>query len=200
WLNALRFASTFTTQWNGPFARGLESFRRKFWNESCQWLNDVVDVDHQPGRVDATLRPNQLLALGGLPLALVAGDQAKAVLAATEKHLLTPMGLRTLPPTTPGYRSRYEGNPVDRDSAYHQGTVWPWLIGPFVEAWLTVHGRTAVNAHEARQRFITPMVEHLAATGIGHISEIADANAPHTPRGCPFQAWSLGEFLRVDAE
>jgi len=86
----------------------------------------------------------------------------------------------------------------ERDGSYHQGTVWPWLIGPFVEAWVRVHGGSADTKREARQRFLAPIFEHLDSAGLGHVSEIADAEPPHTPRGCPFQAWSLAELLRLD--
>ena len=89
---------------------------------------------------------------------------------------------------------------MSRDGAYHQGTVWPWLLGPFVEAWVRVRGGTASVHAEARDRFLTPIVEHLDRAGVGHVSEIADADAPHDPRGCPFQAWSVGEALRLDLE
>jgi glycogen debranching enzyme len=85
----------------------------------------------------------------------------------------------------------------ERDGAYHQGTVWPWLIGPFVEAWVRVHDSTAAAKETARKRFLTPLLQHLEDAGLGHISEIADAEPPHTPRGCPFQAWSVGEALRL---
>jgi glycogen debranching enzyme len=87
---------------------------------------------------------------------------------------------------------------IERDGSYHQGTVWPWLIGPFVEAWLRVRGEDAAAAGEARERFLRPLHAHLLEAGLGHVSEIADAEAPHTPRGCPFQAWSLGELLRLE--
>ena len=89
------------------------------------------------------------------------------------------------------------GDPRSRDGAYHQGTVWPWLLGPFVEAWVRVRGGTAEAKREARTRFLAPLEHHLDAAGLGHVSEIADADAPHTPRGCPFQAWSMGELLRL---
>ena len=114
-----------------------------------------------------------------------------------ERRLLTPLGLRSLAPGEPGYRPHYGGGVWERDSAYHQGTVWPWLIGPFVEAWLRVRGDTAEAKREADARFLAPLREHLGVAGLGHISEIADAEPPHRPGGCPFQAWSLGEFLRV---
>ena len=98
----------------------------------------------------------------------------------------------------PRYAGRYEGSPEARDRAYHQGTVWPWLIGPFVEAWVRVHGGNAAAKKKARARFLPPLYEHLNHAGLGHVSEICDADPPHIPRGCPFQAWSLGELLRLE--
>ncbi len=94
--------------------------------------------------------------------------------------------------------ARYQGGGRERDGAYHQGTVWLWLIGPFVEAWLRVRGNTTQAKREARARFLTPLMKHLQHGGLGHVSEITDAEPPFTPRGCPFQAWSLGELLRLD--
>ena len=115
------------------------------------------------------------------------------------KHSIwTPLGLRSLAPEEPGYTPKYEGGVTDRDGVYHQGTVWPWLMGPFVEAWVRVRGSTPEAKQEARQRFLAPLLEHLNNTGLGHVSEIADGSPPHTPRGCPFQAWSLAELLRLD--
>src|SRR5262249_44002599 len=151
---------------------------------------DVVDVDGEPGRVDPSLRPNQIFAIGGLPTPLLAGDRSAQVLASVEGALLTPMGLRSLASTEPGFAARYEGGPRERDAAYHQGTVWPWLLGAFVDGWLRVHGNTADTRATARQRFLDPLIAHLDQTGLGHVSEIADGTAPFTPRGCPFQAWS----------
>ena len=94
----------------------------------------------------------------------------------------------------------YAGDVPARDGAYHQGTVWPWLLGPFVEAWVRVRGNSVEARHEARRSFLEPLLAHLNEAGLGHISEIADADAPHTPRGCPFQAWSIGEALRLQLE
>jgi glycogen debranching enzyme len=108
--------------------------------------------------------------------------------------------LRSLAPRDPSFVSRYEGGPSQRDASYHQGTVWPWLIGPFVEAWVRTHGNTASARVLARKRFLDPMGAHLQRAGVSHVSEIADADAPFTPRGCPFQAWSLGEYLRLDRQ
>jgi glycogen debranching enzyme len=115
-----------------------------------------------------------------------------------ERRLLTPLGLRSLAPGEPGYRGHYEGGVLERDGAYHQGTVWPWLMGPFVEAWVRVRGGLVEAKREARDRFITPLLRHLDQAGLGHVSEIADGDPPHTPRGCPFQAWSVGELLRLE--
>jgi glycogen debranching enzyme len=161
-------------------------------------LYDVVDVDHQPGTADASLRPNQIFAAGGLPIALVEGETARRVVEAVETRLWTPLGLRSLAPGSPGYAPRYEGDVRQRDSAYHQGTVWSWLLGPFVEAWVRVRGDTLEARREARARFLVPLLEHLDEAGLGHLPEIADGDPPHTPRGCLFQAWSLGEALRLD--
>jgi glycogen debranching enzyme len=157
----------------------------------------VVDVDHVPGRTDAAVRPNQILAVGGLPYQALVEPYATRVVEAVERQLLTPLGLRSLAPGEPGYRAHYSGGVSERDSAYHQGTVWPWLMGPFVEAWLRVRGSTPGAKREADTRFLAPLRAHLDVAGLGHISEIADAEPPHRPAGCPFQAWSLGEFLRA---
>ena len=131
--------------------------------------------------------------------ALVSGRRARRIVAAVETELLTPAGLRSLTPQHSSYVPCYSGAPAIRDAAYHQGTVWPWLFGPFVEAWVRAHGDCAGTRARARKRFLEPFMEwHLGATGRSHIAEIADAEAPFTSRGCPFQAWSLGECLRLD--
>jgi predicted glycogen debranching enzyme len=198
WLNALRLAGGSSAQHRATFRRGMEAFHRRFWNESGGYLHDVVDVDHRAGADDATFRPNQILAVGGLPLQLLDGELARRIVDAVEERLLTPLGLRSLARDDPAYMPRAEGGVHERDSAYHQGTVWPWLIGPFAEAWVRVRGSTAAAKREARERFLAPLLTHLDAAGLGHISEIADGDPPHTPRGCPFQAWSVGEALRLD--
>jgi glycogen debranching enzyme len=108
------------------------------------------------------------------------------------------MGLRTLAPDDPAYVPYYHGGVQERDAAYHQGTAWPWLMGPFVEAWVRVRGATTAAKREARERFLAPLLPQLDDAGLGHISEIADGDPPFTPRGCPFQAWSVGEALRLD--
>ena len=158
----------------------------------------MVDVDHIAGKIDRTFRPNQIFAIGGLPFQLIEGPRARRIVDAVEERLLTPIGLRSLAPGEPGYNPRYGGDGRERDSAYHQGTVWPWLMGPFIEAWVRVRGETAAAKAEARARFLKPLLAHLDAAGIGHLPEIADAEPPHTPRGCPFQAWSVAEALRIE--
>jgi predicted glycogen debranching enzyme len=198
WLNALAFAVQVDPQWQKPLEQGLRSFRERFWNPERNYLFDVVDVNHQSGLNDPALRPNQIFAIGGLPLAIIDGPRALKVVDEVEQHLWTPAGLRSLAPAEPGYAGRYEGGVHQRDGSYHQGTVWPWLIGPFVEAWLRTHGNDAQARKEARTRFLDPVLAGLGTAGLEHISEIADGDLPHTPRGCPFQAWSVGEALRLD--
>jgi glycogen debranching enzyme len=112
------------------------------------------------------------------------------------RDLLTPFGLRTLAPGAAGYRPRYEGNPVSRDSAYHQGTVWPWLLGPYVTAYLNAHGRTPATCAHARS-LLDAIEAHLEDSCLGQVSEVLDADAPHRPGGAPAQAWSVAELLRV---
>lgn len=198
WLNVLKIASQFAPQWEVIFERGLKSFRDKFWNKTAGCLYDVIDVNHRSGEVDAAFRPNQIFAVGGLPFQLLDGARAERIVSLVEERLWTPLGLRSLAPGEAGYAAHYSGGVLQRDGAYHQGTVWPWLIGPFVEAWVRARGGTNEAKRTARERFLTPIVAHLDAAGLGHISEIADATAPHTPRGCSFQAWSVGETLRLD--
>ncbi|MGF6753175.1 putative glycogen debranching enzyme [Paraburkholderia sp. GAS42] len=198
WINALRIASTWNTQWEDLASRASESFNARFIDASTGALFDVVDVDHVAGTVDRSLRPNQIFAVGGLPFALLEGAPARAVVEQVQTHLLTPIGLRTLAPSDQAYRGHYAGGPLQRDGAYHQGTVWPWLLGPFVEAWLRVHGMNGVSRAEAHAGFLAPLHAHLDHAGLDHVSEVADGDAPHTPGGTPFQAWSLGELLRLE--
>lgn len=201
WLNSLRIAEQWLPgagPWSAMRRQGQQAFIARFWNEVRGYLADVVDVDHEPGRVDGTMRPNQILAVGGLPFALLDGALAQRVVEAVERELLTPLGLRTLSRGDPNYRPRYRGGVWERDGSYHQGTAWPWLMGPFVEAWLRVNGNTSEMRLAARHRFLQPLLEHLKTAGLGHVSEIADADPPHAPQGCPFQAWSVGELLRLD--
>lgn len=200
WLNALWIGALWTgarqhAKWNTMLRTGLAAFRERFWNADG-YLHDVVDVDHQPRQVDSAFRPNQVFAVGGLPLQILHGDEAHSVVRQVQERLLTPLGLRTLDPAAPQYCPVYSGGVRERDGAYHQGTVWPWLIGPFVEAMLRVGGDSS-SSRAAAGKLLQPLNQHLQAAGLGHISEIADGAEPHHPRGCPFQAWSLGEYLRV---
>ncbi|MFO1413123.1 MAG: amylo-alpha-1,6-glucosidase [Burkholderiales bacterium] len=194
WYNALRLAG------GGHAAtaeRAARAFAARFVRADRLGLHDVVDVDHVAGTVDASVRPNQVFAVGGLPFALLDGEAARAVVDVVARELVTPAGLRTLAAGDARYRGRYEGDGAQRDAAYHQGTAWPWLTGPFVDAWLRVHGDDAATRAQARARFVAPLVAALAERGRGHLSEIADGDAPHAWRGCPFQAWSLGELIRA---
>lgn len=197
WINALQISST---RWEPRYSRieamARASFAGRFPNPAGG-LFDVVDVDHVPGTHDASLRPNQILVVGGLPFPLLSGEAAKSVVDAVEAELLTPLGLRTLSPDDPAYVGHYGGDARRRDGAYHQGTVWPWLLGPFVDAWLSVRGRSEAALTEGRLRFLPPLERHLGEAGLGHVSEVADGDAPHRPGGCPFQAWSLGEYIRI---
>jgi len=193
WLNALAIAGRREPRWQELFARGHAAFAARFWDPARGYLADVVDCEHVAGAIDASLRPNQLFAIGGLPLQLVDGDIARAVVDTCERELWTPAGPRSLAPRDSKYRGRYAGGVDARDRAYHQGTVWPWLAGAFVDAWLRVYGDRAA-AHE---RFIAPLVEHLDVAGLGHLAEVYDGDPPHRPGGCPFQAWSVAELLRI---
>ena len=202
WVNALRLAGAIfeRPEWLALAERAGQSFAQRFWNEARGCLYDVVDDGHRRGENDASLRPNQILAVGGLPHALLDGDRARRVVDVVEARLWTPLGLRSLAPGEPGYAARYEGGPEQRDAVYHQGTAWAWLLGPFVEAWLRVRGDAPAWKHAARARFVAPLLAHLGQAGLGHVSEIADAEPPFTPRGAPFQAWSLGELLRLERQ
>ncbi len=200
WLNALHAvgAPVPASRWHDLFETGLISFQRRFYDDLRGSLLDVADCDHVSGKDDDSFRPNQIFAVGGLPFSLLAPHEAVLVVAAVEEKLLTPYGLRTLAPGSTGYQPRYEGGAAERDGAYHQGTVWPWLLGPFVEAWVRVRGDTAEAIAEARRRFLDPLLTHIHDAGLGHLPEIADAESPRRPAGCPFQAWSVGEALRLD--
>jgi predicted glycogen debranching enzyme len=198
WYNALRILEGLALDFYDPVTRlrsaemadwALRHFEPLFWNYGTDCLFDCVDG----GNRDAAIRPNQVLA-ASLRHPLLTGDRAARMIAVVERELLTPMGLRTLSPRDPRYRAVYEGTPAERDSAYHQGTVWPWLIGPFIDAYLRVHERSAGAVAQAAA-WLEPLREHLEREG--QICEIADAEAPHRPRGCPAQAWSVAEFARA---
>jgi predicted glycogen debranching enzyme len=199
WINALEICGRrWSAHWAAAATRARIAFNARFPNPAGG-LFDVVDDNHIPGAVDASVRPNQIFAVGGLPFSVLSGGVAQDVVQLVESKLLVPLGLRSLSPDDPSYQGRYRGGPAARDGAYHQGTAWPWLLGAFVDAWLAVRGRTAAAKAEAASRFLPALKAHLDVAGLGHISEIVDGDAPHTPRGCPFQAWSLGEFIRIEA-
>jgi predicted glycogen debranching enzyme len=171
-----------------------ESFNRLFWNEKENCLYDVVD----DGLPDASIRPNQIFAVS-LPYTMLSPERAGAVVDKVREHLLTPFGLRTLAPTDPQYRGRYTGSQWERDGAYHQGTVWPWLLGPFIKAYVKVNGASAAARKQA-SAWLLPMQGHLSDAGLGQISEVFDGDAPHRPGGCIAQAWSVAEILRAHVE
>ena len=200
WLNALRMSSRFEEKWSVAFRRGLAAFTSRFWNAHGGYLFDVVDVDHEPGTTSGEFRPNQLFAVGGLPEAVVPSSLAEQILAAAEERLWTPCGPRTLSPNHPDYRGECVGGVWERDSAYHQGTVWPWLAGAFIEGWVRIRGGSIEAKREARQRYFEPLMAQTEVLGIGHLPELADGDPPQRPRGCPFQAWSVGEALRLSLE
>jgi predicted glycogen debranching enzyme len=172
-----------------------ESFNRRFWYADGGYLYDVVDGEGNDGagpRDDASLRPNQLLAIS-LPHPVLEPQRWGTVLDVVAKKLATPFGLRSLAPGHPDYKPRYDGDLRARDAAYHQGTVWGWLVGPFVDAWLKVHPADTAGA----ARLLGGLEEQLSKSCIGTISEICDAEAPFAPRGCMAQAWSVAEALRA---
>jgi predicted glycogen debranching enzyme len=170
------------------------SFNRLFWNEKQGCLYDVTNG----APPDPSIRPNQIFAVS-LPHVMLTEERAKAVVEKVREHLLTPYGLRSLTPSDAQYRGRYTGGPVDRDGAYHQGTVWPWLMGPFITAYVKVNGGSE-SARRQAAAWLAPLRDHLADGGLGHISEILDGDAPQRPCGCIAQAWSVAEVLRTYIE
>jgi predicted glycogen debranching enzyme len=197
WLNALHITLNLAKQTRDTtgkrlcadlLTRGTASFA-KFWNEPAGHLFDVIDVDGGTS-VDSSLRPNQILAVS-LPYSALNAAQMKAVVTVCARELLTSYGLRSLSASDPGYRRSYQGDPRSRDGAYHQGTVWTWLLGAFSEAHFRVYGDA-----RAAQAFLEPVRFHLRDACLGSVSEIFDGDAPHTPRGCFAQAWSVAEILR----
>lgn len=194
WYNALRAMAEFARRLRKPadeyaaLAARAESGFARFWNDAA---NHCVDVLDGPDGADATLRPNQLLAVS-LPASPLTAVQQRAVVDACARRLVTSHGLRTLAPGHPDYRPCYGGGVHERDAAYHQGTVWGWLLGPFVLAHLRVYGDPA----RARS-FLEPMADHLAARGLGTLGEIFDGDPPFRPGGCIAQAWTVAEVLRA---
>ena len=203
WYNALCIMEDFAGKFGNEAARkgyrhmaavAQWSFNRLFWNEKLGCLYDVVNG----GPPDPSIRPNQIFAVS-LPHSVLPLDRAGSVVEKVKEHLLTPFGLRTLAPSDPLYRGHYTGGPQERDGAYHQGTVWPWLLGPFITAYMKVNGRSEVARRQA-QAWLSPLESHLAEAGLGHVSEIFEGDAPHRPCGCIAQAWSVAEILRVYSE
>jgi predicted glycogen debranching enzyme len=199
WFNALKLVESWLREMGNADGaqryadhaeRARESFNKRFWFEEGGYLYDVVDVDGGTA-TDSACRPNQLFAIS---LDYPVLDQARwqSVVAVAERDLLTPVGLRSLSPKHPDYKPIYGGDLRSRDGAYHQGTVWAWLIGPFIDAWLKVHPRDKATARKFLGRFPESMNEN----GIGTISEVFDAREPHTAGGCIAQAWSVAEVLR----
>ena len=197
WYNALKLVEGFAAlagkgETAARFAehsrRARESFQRRFWYEAGQYLYDVVDGE---GGDDSALRPNQVLAIS-LRHPVLEPERWARVVAVVEKELLTPVGLRSLAPSHPDYKAKYFGDLRARDMAYHQGTVWAWLIGPFIDAWLRVHP----GKEDEARRFLEGFNNHLSESCIGSISEIFDGDPPFVPRGCIAQAWSVAEVLR----
>jgi predicted glycogen debranching enzyme len=170
------------------------SFNRLFWNDAAGCLYDVVHGD----RRDGAIRPNQIFAVS-LPYSMLPPERARGVVDVVASQLLTPYGLRSLTPDDPQYRGHCEGDPSSRDAAYHQGTVWAWLMGPFITAYLNVYGRS-IEARRQAATWLSAYDTHLHDAGLGQISEIFDGDAPHQPRGCIAQAWSVAELLRAAVE
>ena len=207
WYNALRL----TAEWleivrdrNGDHSRLVEqadlayaSFQKRFWNAEVNCLYDVVDSpEEKDGQLvnlqnDSSIRPNQVIALA-LKYPVLAEEKWKAVLEVVKTELLTPVGLRSLSRRDKNYKAKYDGDLWARDAAYHQGTVWAWLIGPFCNAWR----RTYPDDTSSLQSFLRGFEQHLDEDGVGTISEIFDAEPPFIPRGCMAQAWSVAEVLR----
>ncbi|MEA2237245.1 MAG: hypothetical protein QOC81_1969 [Thermoanaerobaculia bacterium] len=201
WFNALMILSGLEQRWGfAEAARTLAvdaervrvRFREVFWNGETDALYDVVRGDEK----DASIRPNQIFAIS-LPHPLLEGSDAEDVLRSVERHLLTPVGLRSLSPEDRRFIGIYTGGPRERDAAYHQGTVWSWLLGPYITALVRVHGAAGIAEG---QRILREFAPHLEETCIGTISEIFDGTAPHAPRGCAAQAWSVGEVMRAAVE
>jgi predicted glycogen debranching enzyme len=167
-----------------------ESFLKMFWDDKTGCLADYVNDEEG---TNTFVRPNMLIAVS-LPFTMLEIDQMKKVLEIADKELLTPRGLRTLSPRNPKYKGVYSGVQEERDNAYHQGTVWPWLLGPFCEGWLKVFGKQGVNKV---RKLIYGMEEVMSEHGVSTISEIYDGDPPHSPRGSISQAWSVGEVLRI---
>ena len=179
----------FVKKWGSIPELVEKSFTERFWNKKQEYLYDLVLEDE----VDSSVRPNQIFAVS-LPFSPLTDDQKERVLAKVEKELLTSKGLRTLSPKNPNYKGRYFGNQAERDSAYHQGTVWPWLLGHFIEGHIKVHGKNALSLAE---KIINNFKEEMTEYGLCSIGEIYDGDPPFYPKGAISQAWSVAEVLRI---
>jgi predicted glycogen debranching enzyme len=200
WYNALRVMQQLAEQFDdqpaathyGALAGKAQSnFLPQFWNQAAGCLYDVVNGAER----DGSIRPNQIFAVS-LFHKLLPPEPAKSVVDVVQRNLLTPYGLRTLAPSDPQYRGRYAGDQHSRDAAYHQGTVWPWLLGPFLTAYLEVNAHAAAACTQAAQ-WLTELRRYSGDEGLGQIPEIFDGDAPHRPAGCIAQAWSVAELLRL---
>jgi predicted glycogen debranching enzyme len=187
WTEAVRGAPE-GARYADRAAKARESFNRRFWNPARGFLFDIIDGEN--GDSDLC-RPNQVLAIS-LENPVLAREHWASVMKAVEEKLLTPVGLRSLAPGEPDYKSRYFGDLRTRDAAYHQGTVWGWLIGPYVDAWLKLHPGEGPRARQ----LLEGLVGHMGDFGVGSVAEVFDATEPYTPRGCIAQAWSVAEVLR----
>jgi predicted glycogen debranching enzyme len=201
WYNALSIMEVFLIEagmaeesiiYKIKAKKTLESFNAKFWNEEQGFLFDFIDGDYR----DNDIRPNQIYAIG-LPFPLLNGDRAKRIFETVQIKLVTSKGLRSLDQDNEKYRPVYGGDPWHRDSSYHQGTEWSFLLGAYIDALINVKGKEGkLEATEIMEKFF----EHLKEAGVGSVSEIFDAEPPHTPRGCMAQAWGVAEVLRVAVE
>jgi predicted glycogen debranching enzyme len=203
WYNALRVTADFCSEFGGLadesrydyLARQVfENFNREFWNHKKMCLFDVIDADHK----DDAVRPNQIFAIS-LTYPVLEFARWKHVVDTVENELLTPYGLRTLSPLHPAYKGRYGGDLESRDHAYHQGTVWPWLLGHYIKAYLRTHGRDGKTVPYCL-KLLEPFLGHVRDAGLGSVSEIFDGDPPHRPGGCIAQAWSVAELIRVLSE
>lgn len=203
WHNALRSMQEFACRFSDTpncerfaamAARAKEGFNRQFWNEEAGCLYDVVDGEDR----DGSIRPNQIFA-ASLPYTMLDEKKARRVVEVVERELLTPVGLRSLAASDRRYGGKYEGDMRSRDASYHQGAVWAWLIGPFIRAYLKVNGNKRAARRQAKT-WLAGFSGHLLDAGLGQVSEIFDGDAPHAPRGCVAQAWSVAEILRVAVE
>jgi predicted glycogen debranching enzyme len=199
WYNALCFTRTLAEEFGDPVFSDADpipalkrSFREVFRNPQGNGLGDV----YRDGVLDCSIRPNQIFAVA-LPFSPLEPDEQASVVRTVRDQLLTPCGLRTLSPADPAYRGIYQGDPEARDGAYHQGTVWPWLLGAFGEASLRVAADPEREKETLRQYLRAFLRQHLCEAGIGSVSEVFDGDAPHCPGGCIAQAWSVAELIRL---